>query len=92
MRTDSKYRASAEYVNNQPYHAEEGAPDARCLSYTHDRDFGVYLDYPPGKREFKGGGWCPPSQACYDSMEPVLRQPRGRYPYEASDRKRKQEL
>ena len=59
-------------VDRQPYHREEGPPDPRCLSYTHDRDFGGYLDYPPGKEEFVGRGWCPPHHACYDSMERVF--------------------
>jgi hypothetical protein len=66
------YRDSAEYVNNQPYHKEEAPPDPRCLSYTHDRDFGHYLDYPPGKQDHAGRGWCPPDFACYDSMDAVL--------------------
>lgn len=26
----------------------QAEPDPRCLSYTHDRDFGAFLDYPPG--------------------------------------------
>jgi len=67
-----KYRNSAEYVNRQPYLPEAAAPDPRCLSYTHDRDFGEFLDYPPGKDEFRGGGWCPPAFACYDTMAPAL--------------------
>ena len=48
------YRDSAEYVNKQPYHKEDAPPDPRCLSYTHDRDFGSYLDYPPGKQSHAG--------------------------------------
>jgi hypothetical protein len=67
-----EYRSSAEFVNRQPYYPEAAAPDARCLSYTHDRDFGEFLDYPPGKEEFRGGGWCPPAHACYDTMAPSL--------------------
>ena len=70
--SNSAYRASSSYVNKQPYLREEGEPDPRCLSYTHDRDFGQFLDYPPGKKQFKGGGWCPPEFACYDSMAPAL--------------------
>ena len=31
-------------------HQEGGPPDPRCLSYTHDRDYGSYRDYPPGKQ------------------------------------------
>ena len=59
-------------VNRQPYYREGAPPDPRCLSYTHDRDFGHFLDYPPNKRQFKGGGWCPPAHACYDQMAPAL--------------------
>lgn len=57
------------------YYAESKEPDPRCLSYTHDRDFGEFLDYPPGKENFRGGGWCPPAHACYDSMAPELWRP-----------------
>jgi len=71
--SNTRYRASSEYVNKQPYLREEGEPDPRCLSYTHDRDFGAFLDYPPGKESFQGRGWCPPAFACYDSMHPVLK-------------------
>ena len=69
---NNAYRASEHYVNNQPYHKEGAPPDPRCLSYTHDRDFGQFLDYPPGKSNHRGGGWCPPAHACYDSMAPAL--------------------
>ena len=70
--SNQAYRASAGYVNRQPYYREGAPPDPRCLSYTHDRDFGHFLDYPPNKRQFKGGGWCPPAHACYDQMAPAL--------------------
>jgi len=71
--SNQRYRDSDAYVNKQPYYREKGAPDPRCLSYTHDRDFGAFLDYPPGKEAYRGRGWCPPSHACYDSMAPVLK-------------------
>uniref|UniRef100_A0A7S4C3W3 Fe2OG dioxygenase domain-containing protein n=2 Tax=Chrysotila carterae TaxID=13221 RepID=A0A7S4C3W3_CHRCT len=71
--SNSKYRSSTGYINTQPYLKEEGPPDPRCLSYTHDRDFAQFLDYPPGKEAYRGRGWCPPPFACYDSMSPVLR-------------------
>jgi len=71
--SNERYRQSSAHVNKQPYLREEGVPDPRCLSYTHDRDFGQFLDYPPGKEEFRGGGWCPPDFACYDQMAPVLK-------------------
>lgn len=41
-------------------HAEV-TPVAPKVSYTHDRDFGRYKAWPPGKKErFMGRGWCPP--------------------------------
>ncbi len=69
--TNRAYRSSEHRLENQPYHAERRAPSRRCLSYTHDRDYGVYRRYPPGRDEFDGRGWCPPPAACYDSMEPI---------------------
>jgi len=57
---------------------EVGPPHPRCLSYTHDRDFGQFKQYPAGKRErFEGRGWCPQKQAEYDGFRadpPAIRQ------------------
>eukprot|EP00439_Symbiodinium_sp_Y106_P062534 s4107_g9.t1 len=39
----SEFRQSRDY-RNPPYAREGSAPDAVCLSYTHDRDFGAYKD------------------------------------------------
>lgn len=47
---------------------ESGPPDQKCLSWTHDRDYGVFKDYPPGRENFKGRGWCPPRHAEYDGF------------------------
>ena len=47
--SNQKYRDSPLHVNKQAYQKEEGEPDPRCLSYTHDRDYGTFLDYPPGE-------------------------------------------
>ena len=63
-------RAYHEERNN--YEPESGKPSKRCLSYTHDRDYGAYKAYPAGTEEFKGKGWCPPHHACYDGMERVF--------------------
>ena len=31
------------------------------VSYTHDRDFGRFREWPDGKKsQFHGRGWCPP--------------------------------
>ena len=69
---NQKYRDSTENVNNLPFYPEQAPPDPRCLSYTHDRDFGGFLDYPPGKAEFRSKGWCPPEKACYAQMDRVF--------------------
>ena len=41
-----------------------------CLSYTHDRDYGVFKDYPAGKEGHRGRGWCPPQPFVYDGFVP----------------------
>lgn len=41
---------------------ETEPPDAKCLSYTHDRDYGAYLPYPPGKEVLKKNAWYPPKE------------------------------
>eukprot|EP00747_Dinoflagellata_sp_TGD_P029547 gnl/TRDRNA2_/TRDRNA2_133977_c1_seq1.p1 gnl/TRDRNA2_/TRDRNA2_133977_c1~~gnl/TRDRNA2_/TRDRNA2_133977_c1_seq1.p1 ORF type:complete len:143 (-),score=1.31 gnl/TRDRNA2_/TRDRNA2_133977_c1_seq1:196-567(-) len=63
------YRSSS---NSQKFHEREvGPPDLRCLSYTHDRDFGHFKQYPPGKRQqFFGRGFFPPRGAEYDGFVP----------------------
>lgn len=71
QRWRSTRRSSVPTAVRVPPAAQE--PDPRCLSYTHDRDFGHFLDYPPGKEEHQGGGWCPPAHACYDTMAPQLK-------------------
>lgn len=71
---NSRYRNSAHHINRQRYHSEEAAPDGRCLSYTHDRDYAHFREYPLGKEHYRGKGWCPPEWACYDGMEPVSAQ------------------
>lgn len=65
----SKYRNSSEY-NNPSYYKEEGPPDALCLSYTHDRDYGVYKDYSAKNNDFQGRGWCPRRGFEYDGFQP----------------------
>lgn len=63
------YRQSTEY-DEPPYVKEEGPPDEVCLSYTHDRDFGAFKEYPSGKEKFKGKGWCPPRPYEYIGFKP----------------------
>ncbi|CAK9109063.1 2-oxoglutarate and iron-dependent oxygenase domain-containing protein ICU11 (Protein INCURVATA 11) [Durusdinium trenchii] len=65
----SEYRQSKDY-RMPAYAREEAAPDPVCLSYTHDRDFGVFKDYPKNKQLFRGRGWCPPVNAEYAGFRP----------------------
>ena len=61
---------------------EVTAPDPRCLSYTHDRDFGAFKAYPHGTEHFEHSkAWCPPHEACYDSMERVFKQRRAKHAF-----------
>ena len=62
------FRASAA-AHATNYAKEGAAPDPRCVSYTHDRDYGVYAEYPKGREKFRGRGWCPPSHAEYDGFK-----------------------
>ena len=62
------FRASAA-SHATDYKKEGAAPDPRCVSYTHDRDYGVYAEYPKGREKFRGRGWCPPSHAEYDGFK-----------------------
>mmetsp|Transcript_3748 Transcript_3748/g.14744 ORF Transcript_3748/g.14744 Transcript_3748/m.14744 type:complete len:129 (-) Transcript_3748:1414-1800(-) len=57
--------------HNRNFEQEEGPPDPRCVSYTHDRDFGVFKPYPSEDREaqFRGRGWCPPHGAEYSGFK-----------------------
>jgi len=66
------YRRSAAYTRRSyGYRKEEGPPDLRCLSYTHDRDYAAYKTLPQGAKPGKRA-WCPPPQACYDQMDDVF--------------------
>eukprot|EP00928_Gymnodinium_smaydae_P000976 TRINITY_DN10365_c0_g1_i1.p1 TRINITY_DN10365_c0_g1~~TRINITY_DN10365_c0_g1_i1.p1 ORF type:complete len:360 (+),score=62.33 TRINITY_DN10365_c0_g1_i1:298-1377(+) len=65
----STYRQSDAY-NNTPYHKEDGPPDPTCVSYTHDRDYGNFFEYPVGKEKFRGRGWCPRRKYEYEGFKP----------------------
>ena len=60
-----RFRDSRSYTH-PPYVKEGSAPDAECLSWTHDRDYGKYLQYPAGKEHHAETAWCPPSHARHD--------------------------
>ena len=58
------WRASAEYETRmQRYRRESAAPDARCLSYTHDRDWEALTGEPRPEAKFARTAWCPPPRA-----------------------------
>ena len=50
------------------FQREDKAPDPRCVSYTHDRDYGQFKTYPDGKEAYAKRGWCPPRGAEYDGF------------------------
>jgi len=66
-----EYRATRQYNRYQEngaetgYEREIGPPDQVCLSFTHDRDYGVFKNYSPKTLQHKGRGWCPPQHAEY---------------------------
>jgi len=64
----STYKKAPEY-QAPDYQKEIGPPDIVCLSYTHDRDYGVFIDYTDRNSEFQGWGWCPPPPHVYDFFQ-----------------------
>eukprot|EP01062_Namystynia_karyoxenos_P011196 TRINITY_DN13991_c0_g1_i2.p1 TRINITY_DN13991_c0_g1~~TRINITY_DN13991_c0_g1_i2.p1 ORF type:complete len:488 (+),score=150.41 TRINITY_DN13991_c0_g1_i2:80-1465(+) len=60
----SEYRRTREY-DTPLYSREGGPPDRVCLSYTHDRDYGVFCPYSERTAPYRGKGWCPPPHAEY---------------------------
>lgn len=64
----SEFRKSNEYRSPR-YDVEGSPPDLECLSYTHDRDFGRFRPYPPGKANLAAAAWCPPRHAEYAGFE-----------------------
>lgn len=66
--TSLNWRRSKAY-REVAFEKEASAPSLQCLSYTHDRDYGIYKEYPPGREGFQGHGWCPPSSAEYPGFK-----------------------
>lgn len=64
----SEYRESDEYVKPD-YKKEDGPPDELCVSYTHDRDYGNFKEYPLGKESHRGKGWCPRRSFEYEGFK-----------------------
>lgn len=79
---NSEYRKSLSYKKytmqsrGTGYETEEGPPDQVCLSFTHDRDYGVYKEYEPKNESHRGRGWCPPRHAEYEGFRPEKRSQR----------------
>eukprot|EP00401_Gymnodinium_catenatum_P013964 CAMPEP_0117579762 /NCGR_PEP_ID=MMETSP0784-20121206/64802_1 /TAXON_ID=39447 /ORGANISM="" /LENGTH=498 /DNA_ID=CAMNT_0005379699 /DNA_START=1 /DNA_END=1497 /DNA_ORIENTATION=- len=73
----SSYRGSEDF-ESPTYEREEGVPDQVCLSYTHDRDYGNFKEYPKGKEDSKGRGWCPPTAFAYEGFKPDSENEKGR--------------
>lgn len=74
------YRTSALFEQAMRAYSREAAPPhEQCLSYTHDRDYQVFLEYPEGRNPYRalmeeggdGSGalpWCPPASLGYPGM------------------------
>eukprot|EP00927_Polykrikos_kofoidii_P066169 TRINITY_DN61817_c0_g1_i1.p1 TRINITY_DN61817_c0_g1~~TRINITY_DN61817_c0_g1_i1.p1 ORF type:complete len:551 (+),score=77.36 TRINITY_DN61817_c0_g1_i1:142-1794(+) len=72
---NSEYRRSNGYRRHNMqsrgtgYEREDGPPDKVCVSFTHDRDYGVFADYTAKTEQHKGQGWCPPRHAEYEGFK-----------------------
>lgn len=69
---NSEYRRTKDHeghVYQSRYATEVGPPDPVCLSYTHDRDYGVFKNYTKKTAGHYGEGWCPPLHAEYEGFE-----------------------
>jgi len=65
-----EYRKSHLYARynmqrRSSYDQEHEPPDAVCVSFTHDRDYGIFKPYTAKSLQHKGQGWCPPPHAEY---------------------------
>jgi len=63
------FRSSNSYRDHSRYQKESSPPSLECLSYTHDRDYGVFKQYPQGREGFQGHGWCPLEGKEYDGFK-----------------------
>lgn len=66
-RTD---RWSSFHMQGSKYETEDGPPDLVCVSFTHDRDYGIFQEYSDKTKQHQGKGWCPPRFAEYDGFQP----------------------
>jgi len=49
------------------YAKESEKPDELCLSYTHDKDYSMYLEFPEDVDPLTLNPWCPPPGKSYDA-------------------------
>ena len=68
------FRNSMAY-RTRTFEREYSAPDAQCVSYTHDRDFEVISGKERPEARFAITAWCPPPQAEYEGFSGA----KGRY-------------
>lgn len=77
----SSYRESGEY-KRPTMNKESGPPDKVCLSYTHDRDYGVFKAYSDKNASFQGRGSNPRPCCEYDGF---IAEERQKFPFELND-------
>lgn len=75
----SRYRSTPEYTA-PGYKKEQESPDVICLSYTHDRDYGIFKSYSLANGKWQGRGWCPRRGFEYDGFESEKAPPGGVQP------------
>lgn len=73
-----KWRSSRDYTEMMTaakYKKEGGPPDDICLSFTHDKDYGAYKEYPEHvKRDPElMRPWCPPKGFEYDGFNEAMK-------------------
>jgi len=66
LRSDREYEDRV--INLKGFQREDGPPDRDCLSWTHDRDFGVFKPYPKGSEPFRKFQWYPTPEAEYSGF------------------------
>ena len=64
------YRESPSY-RSRDYFREADAPDPRCVSFTHDRDYEAITSEARPEAKFRRTAWCPPIPAEYEGFDGV---------------------
>jgi hypothetical protein len=71
------YRASRLYAQHErSYEQEGGPPDRKCLSYTHDRDYGAICGEETAEEKRRGPShaWCPPHGLEHNASDNAMKQ------------------